>query len=255
MLEITKNQNEIPRIFENAEFGEMRVVTIHQKPWFVAKDVCEILEVGNVSQALKRLDNEDRNTIIINEGIGNPEKSIVNESGLYSLIFTSRKPEAKKFKKWVTAEVLPAIRKTGSYTVENPTSPAEILLEQTKILVDLEQRQKGTENKLNALQLAVDSKDNLELETDRQKLGALVKEYANLKGLQYKKGWEDFVRYYNNAYNTNLTNLKRHYEKKQDRKKMTTPEYLEATGDLGDGIRVAKKMLNQAINETENETV
>jgi prophage antirepressor-like protein len=68
----------------------------------VAKDICDVLEIGNVSQALSRLDNEEKNTIILNEGIGNPEKSVINESGLYSLILRSRKPEAKVFKKWIT---------------------------------------------------------------------------------------------------------------------------------------------------------
>ena len=68
----------------------------------MAKDICDVLEIGNVSQALSRLDNEEKNTIILNEGIGNPEKSVINESGLYSLILRSRKPEAKVFKKWIT---------------------------------------------------------------------------------------------------------------------------------------------------------
>ena len=87
------------------------------EPWFVAADVCAALELGNVSQALKRLD-DDEQTLISNEGQGfqsAPAHNIVNESGLYSLILGSRKPEAKRFKKWVTSEVLPAIRKTGQY--------------------------------------------------------------------------------------------------------------------------------------------
>ena len=84
------------------------------EPWFVAKDVCEVLELPNTVQALKSLDADERNTLIINDGIrGNPRKSIINESGLYSLILKSRKPQAREFKKWVTSEVLPSIRKKG----------------------------------------------------------------------------------------------------------------------------------------------
>lgn len=85
-------------------------------PWFMAKDVCDVLEIGNSRQALSYLDDDEKNTVIINDGTpGNPRKAIINESGLYSLILRSRKPEAKAFKKWVTSEVLPAIRKDGGY--------------------------------------------------------------------------------------------------------------------------------------------
>lgn len=103
------------QIFKNSEFGEIRTVTIDNEPWFIAKDACDILEIGNTSQALSRLDEDEKNTIILNEGIGNPNKAIVNEFGLYSLVLSSRKPEAKQFKRWITHEVIPQIRKTGSY--------------------------------------------------------------------------------------------------------------------------------------------
>jgi prophage antirepressor-like protein len=106
-------------VFE-AEDGKpraMRSINIDGEPWFVAADVCAILGHSNVTQALKRLD-DDEQALISNEGIhrGSDQVNVVNESGLYSLILGSRKPEAKAFKKWVTAQVLPSIRKTGSYT-------------------------------------------------------------------------------------------------------------------------------------------
>lgn len=106
-------------VFENQEFGKVRTVLKDGETWFVAKDVCDCLDVKNVSDAINRLDDDEKNTIVLNEGIGNPEKSIINESGLYSLVLSSRKPSAKKFKKWVTSEVLPSIRKTGGYVQEN----------------------------------------------------------------------------------------------------------------------------------------
>ena len=88
------------------------------EPWWLAADVCSVLDLGNVGQAINRLDADEKSDIISNDGTpGNPTKAIINESGLYSLILGSRKPEAKAFKKWVTSEVLPQIRKTGSYGV------------------------------------------------------------------------------------------------------------------------------------------
>jgi anti-repressor protein len=85
-------------------------------PWFVTKDVCNILGLNNVGQALARLDDDEKSSITFKDGTpGNPNKAIVSESGLYSLTLASRKPEAHEFKRWVTHEVLPQIRRTGGY--------------------------------------------------------------------------------------------------------------------------------------------
>ena len=93
------------------------------EPWFVAKDVCDVLELSNVGQALARLDNDEKSSITLNDGTpGNPNRAIVSESGLSALVLASRKPEAHEFKRWVTHEVLPQIRKTGGYI---PTSEAD----------------------------------------------------------------------------------------------------------------------------------
>lgn len=94
------------------------MLEIEGEPWFVASNICKILEISNPRDAISRLDDDEKNTVAINDGIGNPNKNIINESGLYSLILTSRKPEAKTFKKWVTSEVLPSIRKKGVYINE-----------------------------------------------------------------------------------------------------------------------------------------
>ena len=92
------------------------------EPWFVAKDVCSVLELNNVSQALTRLDDDEKSSITLNDGTpGSPNKSIVSESGLYALALASRKPEAHEFKRWVTHEVLPQIRRTGGYIPANDT--------------------------------------------------------------------------------------------------------------------------------------
>lgn len=104
-----------PVVF-NFVSNTLRVVMRDGEPWFVAADVCAAISIGNTTDALRRLDDDEQALDSI-EGIsrGNDQANIINESGLYSLILGSRKPEAKKFKKWVTSEVLPAIRKTGRY--------------------------------------------------------------------------------------------------------------------------------------------
>ncbi len=90
------------------------------EPWFVAKDVCDVLDLGNTGQALNSLDSDEKNSITINDGNpGNPTKTIISESGMYSLVLRSRKPEAKAFKRWITSEVLPSIRKHGGYIAAN----------------------------------------------------------------------------------------------------------------------------------------
>ena len=131
------------QIFNNPEFGQVRTVVIDDEPWFVAADVCRALVIGNSRQAVTRLDDDEKNTVTLNDGIpGNPEKTVVNEPGLYSLVLGSRKPEAKKFKRWITHDVIPAIRKTGGYHV--PQSPeeqmAQGLLAAQKLLAEKDKR-------------------------------------------------------------------------------------------------------------------
>jgi prophage antirepressor-like protein len=128
-----QEQSNVPVVFS---FGAHSVRTIEQdgEVWFVAADVCQVLDVANPTQAIRRLDDDERamlnigNSVAINDGIhagaGNPNVNIINESGLYSLILSSRKPEARAFKRWVTHEVLPAIRKTGRY--ESPEQPGAL---------------------------------------------------------------------------------------------------------------------------------
>ena len=104
------------KLFENEEFGKVRVLEIENEPWFVAKDVCDILELSNPSVALKNLDEDERTKLNLGRQ-GNT--NLINESGLDALVVRSRKPEAKKFRKWITSEVLPSIRKHGVYMTDN----------------------------------------------------------------------------------------------------------------------------------------
>ena len=115
-------QNIIPFEYESTN---LRALAIDGDPWFITKDACAILGIGNVGQAVLKLDDDEKSSITINDGTpGNPNKAIISESGLYSLILRSRKPEAKTFKRWITHEVIPSIRKTGSYVTPQLTCPA-----------------------------------------------------------------------------------------------------------------------------------
>lgn len=119
------------------EGREVRTVQREGQPWWVAKDVCDVLELSNPSEALRGLDDDERDTLSNPEGISTDGRAqsinIVNEPGLYSLILRSRKPEAKRFKRWITHEVIPSIRKTSGYSMPNSrgsvVQQAEFLLE------------------------------------------------------------------------------------------------------------------------------
>jgi len=109
------------------EGADVRVLNRSDEPWWVLADVCNVLEVGSPHKVANRLDDDEKGRTIIPTLGGPQETTIINESGLYSLILTSRKPAAKRFKKWVTAEVLPAIRKTGGYMAAAPKSRLTVL--------------------------------------------------------------------------------------------------------------------------------
>ena len=103
-------------IFNNPEFGEIRTTKINGQPWFVAVDVCRALEIQNHKDAIRRLDDDEKSGVVLTDPHGRAqETNCINEPGLYSLVLGSRKPEAKAFKRWVTHEVIPSIRKHGAY--------------------------------------------------------------------------------------------------------------------------------------------
>lgn len=120
-MQNTKNtaDNQLSQAFVfNASNQQVRTVMIENEPYFVVKDVCAILDIANHIDALSRLDDDEKGRSVIPTQFGAKETNLVNESGLYHLIFQSRKPEAKAFRKWVTAEVLPTLRRTGRYEVK-----------------------------------------------------------------------------------------------------------------------------------------
>lgn len=106
------------KVFTNEEFGQVRTVVKNNEPWFVAADVCKALEIGNVSMAISRLDDDEKDRFPIETNGGVQNMSIVSESGLYALILGSRKKEARRFRRWITSEVLPSIRRGDSILQE-----------------------------------------------------------------------------------------------------------------------------------------
>lgn len=114
-------------VFQYSNVQIRSMVDANGDPWFVAADVCKVLDISNVGNVLARLDTDEKDDIHTVDVMGRMQSTaIINESGLYSLILTSRKPEAKAFKKWITSEVLPAIRKTGGYLTK-PMTALELL--------------------------------------------------------------------------------------------------------------------------------
>lgn len=135
------------QVFSNPEFGQVRTVTLKDEPWFVAKDVCDALEILNPSDALKRLDCDERARFNLGR---QGETNMVNEYGLYNLVLGSRKPEAKQFKRWITHEVIPSIRKHGAYLT--PSKLEEVLLN-PDTLIQLAQNLKAEQERSQKLEL------------------------------------------------------------------------------------------------------
>lgn len=134
-------------IFKNREFGENRTVVINAEPWFVGKDIAEVLGYSNSRKAiLDHVDDEDKiDGVTIRDSIGRDQAAVViNESGLYALIFGSKMASAKRFKHWVTSEVLPQIRKNGSY--QKRLTPEEMMRIQLGMVDDHENRIEHLEN-------------------------------------------------------------------------------------------------------------
>lgn len=138
-------------VFNNPNFGEIRTTTDENgEPWFCLVDVCKILDL-NPTDVRRRLEDGVVSNHPIQDALGRTQQAnFVNEDGLYDTILDSRKPDAKRFRKWITGDVLPSIRKTGQYSVK-PLTPAQQLLANAQMLVEIEQRQLEQERQQRAL--------------------------------------------------------------------------------------------------------
>ena len=215
------------QIFKNAEFGSVRTLTINDEPYFVGKDVAEILGYTNPSKALA--DHVDEDDKLNNESLsslGQRGGWIINESGLYGLILSSKMPNAKKFKRWVTSEVLPAIRRHGIYAIDEVLNNPDMLIaaltelkaerEKTKLLAETVavQKQQISEMKPKAsyYDVVLNCKDLVAISVIAKDYGwsaNRMNQYLQKKGVQYKQGnkiWLLYQKYSELGYTSTKTN-------------------------------------------------
>lgn len=219
------------QLFENTEFGELTVLTFEDGEdivWFIGKEVTTLLGYSNTRDALKKhVDDEDKNTVAIRDGNqkGNPNKVIINESGLYSLILSSKLPSAKKFKRWVTSEVLPSIRKHGAYLTQETALEllndpeqrdkmlsyfAQGILDRDKIIEEKNKMIDGLTTSNNELALTNAAlAEKVTTWDDRRILNALVRSYANNRcSGEMQVAWNYFYKQINYALGINIWNRK-----------------------------------------------
>ena len=167
-------------IFENPEFGSVRTIVISNEPWFVGKDVANILEYQNGSRDINRhVDSEDRQKAMVFDGNQDKETILINESGLYSLILSSKLPKAKQFKHWVTGEVLPTIRKHGGYLTKEKMEEAllnpDVLIKLATQLKSEREARKRAESLNEQNMPKVLFADSVSVANDAILIGALAK--------------------------------------------------------------------------------
>lgn len=218
------------KIFENAEFGSVRTLEVNGEPYFVGKDVAEILGYERATKAVAdHVDTEDRDEVPIQDSIGRMQNTpVINESGLYSLILSSKLPKAKEFKHWVTSEVLPSIRKHGAYMTDDVLRRA---ITEPDFLIQLATELKEEQEKRRALEstVAVQNQQITELQPkasyydvvlnskDLLSIGKIAKDFGKSavwlnkwlheQGVQYKQGeiWLLYQKYAEQGYTNTKT--------------------------------------------------
>lgn len=218
------------KIFDNKEFGKIRtILDENNEPWFVGKDVAEILQYKDTSDALKRhVENEDKLTRCFTDSGQSRKMYVINESGLYSLIFSSKMDKAKEFKRWVTSEVLPAIRRDGGYMVANQGDSDEDILSRAMIIAKknierLKLESKKKDQIIGELKPKADYVDKILQNTSLIKVSSIAKDYGmsayqmnkllhDLR-IQYKQGeqWLLYANIQDKGYTSSETHV---YEKK-----------------------------------------
>ena len=188
MYELQVINDERFQIFSKENLGSVRTILVDNEVWFCIKDVCDILGLTNPTVVAKRLDEDEKAKFDL--GLKNGElTNFTNESGLYTLILRSDKPEAKPFRKWITSEVIPAIRKTGKYE-EKPMTSAQYLLQQAQWMVEAENRMNNIENDVAQTNQSIGNmkKDITRIEHNERRTVTsnhlTVIAYANMKGIK-----------------------------------------------------------------------
>ena len=208
------NMNDL-QIFNNEEFGEVRTAVVNDEPMFCLIDICKALEIKNATDVAKRLDEDELTRLNLGSRAG--ETNFITESGLYAVILRSDKPNAKKFRKWVTSEVLPTIRKTGGYN--KPMSTAEKIKLLAQGNEELNERVEKVEDKLDSLEndmpLYGCEIEELKNHISRRAISILdgknseAYKDASIRGTVYKDIYRQLKREY--GYASSYKSLKRKY--------------------------------------------
>lgn len=224
------------QLFNNPEFGDLRCIEKDGEPWFVGKDVAVALGYSKPTDAVrKRVFEEDRGVSKMETPSGTQQMTIINESGLYSLIFGSKLEKAKRFKHWVTSEVLPALRKTGSYTISQGQNGQSKPMSREYLLATafLESQKVIEENTREIARLSVKCNNlNDQVSQDQEVIDAMTKDVTPAEKravlnrlMTYKHGavagsrWSILYREFEEKYHFNLDIRMRNYNKNPDNKK------------------------------------
>lgn len=214
------------QIFKNAEFGSVRTIMVEGEPYFVAKDVTEILGYANASKAIAdHVDAEDKLNNESLSSLGQRGGWLINESGLYSLILSSKMPNAKRFKRWVTSEVIPAIRRHGLYAMDEVLANPDILInallelkaerernaDLQAVLAVQSQQMSEMQPKVSYYDVVLNCKDLVAISVIAKDYGwsaAKLNQYLQQKGIQYKQGgkiWLLYQKYAEKGYTSTKT--------------------------------------------------
>lgn len=198
---------------------QVRTDSGDESVWFVAADVCRVLDLGNTTRAVERLDEDEKGLTTVKTPGGNQQMVVVNEAGLYSLILTSRKPQAKEFKRWVTHEVLPSIRKRGLYAVDEVLDNPDLLIRALMELKKEREEKKRLELEIAELQPKASYYDIVLSCPDLVTITTIAKDYGmsairlneilREKKVQFKQGktWFLYQKYAEQGYTQSKTYL------------------------------------------------
>lgn len=225
------------KVFENEQFGQVRIQMINDEPWFVAADVCAALDVSDAGKAVGRIDDDELTRIKIVSGGQTREMLAVNEPGLYSLVLGSRKKEAKDFKRWVTHEVLPSIRKHGIYATEMTlermiNDPATAIVMLQTIQEEREKRKEvEAQKQLLVAENRVLAKEAMTWDINAF-INSMVKAYSKAvtgRGPRYAVAWNLFKAALNNKCRINIEQRATWYHKRTGKK--TPPKKIDLLND------------------------
>ena len=229
-------------IFKNEEFGEVRVSIIDNEPWFVGKDIAEVLGYSRPTKAIQdHVDDEDKDEVPVQDSIGRMQKTpVINESGLYSLVLSSKLPEAKKFKRWVTSEVLPSIRKNGMFAVDELDNPDLLIATATKLKEERIARLEAEKKALLAEKEAKFQKNiveglagSIELADKQARINQIIRTSKENPREKYRKLYDEFNRKYHMNIDTRHKNAIAKGEIKKTTSKLTyICEHLDMVDEL-----------------------